>query len=133
MWKPCLKVIVKKAGQAVHVLDWLYIMTYSSKALDEVRAGEVKELKTKGCEPVLTKSRWFQLKRPEHLSDTQETKLAELLNYNLRSVRAYQLKEEFQFFWSYVSPYWADQFLDSWCTKAMISNIEPMQKVARML
>ena len=88
MWKPYLKVIAKKAGQAVHVLDRFHIMAHFSKALDEVRAGEVKELKAKGYEPVLTKSRWLLLKRPEHLTDAQESKLAELLQYNLRSVRA---------------------------------------------
>ncbi|WP_419593163.1 ISL3 family transposase, partial [Thiolapillus sp.] len=53
MWKPYLKVIAKKAGQAVHVLDRFHIMAHFSKALDEVRAGEVKELKAKGYEPVL--------------------------------------------------------------------------------
>ncbi|WP_294106478.1 transposase [Thiolapillus sp.] len=42
-------------------------------------------------------------------------------------------KEAFQFFWGYVSPYWAGQFLDRWCTKTMRSKIEPMKKVARML
>ncbi|WP_419589759.1 transposase, partial [Thiolapillus sp.] len=84
-------------------------------------------------EPVLTKSRWLLLKRPEHLTDAQESKLAELLQYNLRSVRACLLKEAFQFFWGYVSPYWAGQFLDRWCTKTMRSKIEPMKKVARML
>ncbi|MEA3643114.1 MAG: transposase [Lamprobacter sp.] len=93
----------------------------------------VKELKSKGYEPVLTKSRWLLLKRPEHLSDAQENKLAELLQYNLRSVRSYLLKEEFQLFWGYTSPYWAGQFLDKWCTKVMRSKIEPMKKVARML
>jgi len=133
MWKPYLKVIAKKASQAVHVLDRFHIMAHFSKALDEVRAAEVKELKAKGYEPVLTKSRWLLLKRPEHLTETQEAKLAELLKYNLRSVRAYLLKEEFQFFWGYVSPYWAGRFLDQWCTKTMRSKIEPMKKVARML
>ena len=133
MWKPYLKVIARKAAQAVHVLDRFHIMAHFSKALDEVRAGEVKELKAKGYEPVLTKTRWLLLRRPENLSDKQESKLAELLQYNLRSVRAYLLKEEFQFFWNYVSPYWAGQFLDKWCAKTMRSKIEPMKKVARML
>jgi transposase len=133
MWKPYLKVIAKKAGQAVHVLDRFHIMTHFSKALDEVRAAETKALKAKGYEPVLTKSRWLLLKRPENLTDKQDVRLAELLQYNLRSVRAYLLKEEFQFFWSYASPYWAGRFLDQWCTKTMRSRIAPMQKVARML
>jgi len=45
MWKPYLKVIAKKAGRAVHVLDRFHIMAHFSKAIDEVRAKEVKELK----------------------------------------------------------------------------------------
>ena len=103
------------------------------KAIDEVRADEVRELKEKGYEAVLTKTRWLLLKRPENLMDKQETRLADLLRYNLRSIRSYLLKEEFQFFWSYTSPYWAGQFLDKWCTKTMRSKIEPMKKTARML
>jgi len=133
MWKPYLKVIAKKAGQAVHVLDRFHIMAHFSKALDKVRASEVKELNANGHEPVLTKTRWLLLKRPDNLSDKQETKLAELLKCNLRSVRAYLLKEEFQLFWVYRSPDWAGRFLEQWCTKTMRSKIEPMKGVARML
>ena len=133
MWKPYLKVIAKKAGDAIHVLDRFHIMTHLGKAIDEVRAGEVKELKEKGYEPVLTKARWLLLKRPENLTEKQEIKLADLLQYNLKSMRAYLLKEEFQFFWGYISPYWAGKFMDKWCTKVMRSKIEPMKRVARML
>jgi len=133
MWKPYLKVIAKKAGHAVHILDRFHIMSHFSKALDEVRAGEVRELKEDGYEPVLTKTRWLLLKRPENLTGTQEIKLSELLQYNLKSVRGYLLKEEFQFFWNYVSPHWAGRFLDGWCTRAMRSKIDPMKRVAKML
>ena len=89
-------------------------MAKVSKAIDKVRAQEAKELKEKGYDPVLTKSRWLLLKRPENLTEKQETKLADLLQYNLKSIRSYLLKEEFQLFWSYKSPYWAGQFLDEW-------------------
>ena len=57
----------------------------------------------------------------------------DLLSYNLRTVRAYLLKEDFQFFWEYISPEWAGKFLDRWCQRAMRSQIDPMKKVARML
>jgi transposase len=133
MWKPYLKVIARKAGQAIHVLDRFHIMLHLSKAIDEVRATEARDLKAKGYEPVLTKTRWLLLKRPENLSNKQEVKLADLLRYNLKSVRSYLLKEEFQFFWTYKSPYWAGWFLDKWCAKTMRSKIEPMKKTARML
>ena len=133
MWQPYLKVVAKKASQAIHVLDRFHIMAKMSKAIDEVRASEAKQLKAKGYEPVLKNTRWLLLKRPENLTERQEPRLAELLQYNLRSVRAYLLKEDFQFFWDYVSPYWAGEFLDRWCKRTMRSRIEPMKKIARSL
>ncbi|VUX54841.1 transposase [uncultured Woeseiaceae bacterium] len=133
MWGPYLTVIAKKAASAIHVLDRFHIMAKMNKALDEVRAQESKALAAKGYEPVLKHTRWLLLKRPENLSEKQEPKLAELLQYNLRSVRAYLLKEDFQFFWDYISPYWAGQFLDRWCTRTMRSKIEPMKRMARSL
>ncbi len=133
MWKPYLKVVAKKVAHAIHVLDRFHIMSHMSKAIDKVRAEEARQLKAKGRVPVLTRTRWLLLKRPENLTGQQEVRLAELLRYNLRSVRAYLLKEDFQFFWNYVSPYWAGQFLDRWCTTTLRSRIEPMKKVARML
>jgi transposase len=133
LWKAFLKVIAKKASQAIHVLDRYHIMAQMNKAIDAVRAQEVKRLKRQGKEPVLKHARWCLLKRPENLTEPQATKLAELLHCNLRSVRAYLLREEFQRFWEYRSPYWAGRFLREWCKQAMRSRLEPMKKVARML
>ena len=133
MWKAYLKVVARKAGQAIHVLDRFHVAMYMNKAIDEVRAQEIRALKAKGLAPVLTHSRWCLLKRPENLTANQEIKLADLLRYNLKAVRSYLLKEDFQFFWGYISPFWAGEFLDRWCRRAVRSRIEPMQKVARKL
>lgn len=88
MWKPYLKVIAKKARQATPVLDRFHIMAHLSKAIDEVRAQEVRELKAQGEEPVLTKTRWLLLKRPERLNERQASRLSELLRHNLKTVRS---------------------------------------------
>jgi transposase len=133
MWKPYLTVIARKIPQAIHVLDRFHIVAHLNKAVDEVRAGEAKEMKRKGLEPLLHHSRWCLLKRPSNLTQKQEDKLESLLPYNLRTVKAYLMKEEFQQFWEYVSPHWAGVFLDAWCRRAMYSKIEPVKKVARML
>ena len=133
MWQPYLEVIAKQAAQAIHVLDRFHIMQKLGKAIDEVRAGEARQMKTDGYEPVLKHSRWCLLKRPENLTDKQTVKLSELLKYNLKSVRAYLLKEDFQRLWEYTSPTWAGKFLDQWCTRTMRSKIDPMKKVARTL
>jgi len=133
MWKPYLDVVAKRAGQAVHVLDRFHIMAKMSEAIDHVRAKEVKQLKAKGKQPLLTATRWCLLKRPENLTEAQEIKLKELLTCNLKTVRTYLLKEDFQFFWTYRSPAWAGKFLDAWCRRAMRSRLPPMKKVAKML
>jgi len=133
MWRPYLRIVADVAGQALHVLDRFHVMTHVSKAIDQVRAREAKDLKAAGQEPVLTGSRWCLLKRPEHLTDKQTVKLRELLALNLRTVRAYLLKEDLQRFWSYASAYWAGLFLDEWCKRTMRSKLVPMKKVARML
>ena len=82
---------------------------------------------------ILTHARWCLLKRPEHLTENQAIKLKDLLSNNLKSLRAYLLKEEFQLFWEYVSPAWAEKFMDQWCRKVMRSRLEPMKKIARMI
>jgi transposase len=133
MWRPYLNVIAERIGHAVHVLDRFHIMKKMNEAIDEVRRAEARQLKEDGYEPVLKHSRWCLLKRPENLSDDQTTKLAELLRYNLRSVRAHLLREDFQRFWEYTSPHWAGRFLDQWCTRTMRSKLDPMKKVARSL
>ena len=133
MWQAYLKVIAKKAPQAIHVLDRFHVMQKLSRAIDQVRAAEVKQLKADGYEEVLKGGRWLLLKRPDNLSDQQAVKLSTLLEYNLNSVRAYLMKEDFQQFWTYTYPGWAGRFLDAWCTRAMRSKIDPMKKVAKTL
>ena len=104
-----------------------------NKALDEVRAEETRRMKREGRDPVLKKSRWLLLKRSENLDDEQHFRLRDLLRYNLKTVRAYLLKEAFQQLWDYNSPAWAGKFLDEWCRQTMRSRIEPMKKIARSL
>ncbi len=133
MWKPYLKVIAKKVGQAIHILDRFHIMAHMNKAIDKVRAQEAAKMKEQGLEPVLKGSRWLFLKRTWNLTTRQVEKLAVIVQYNLQTVRGYLMKEEFQFFWEYQSAYWAGRFLDQWCTRTMRSRLGPMKDVAKML
>jgi len=133
MWRAYLKVIAERASQAVHILDRFHIVSQLSKAIDEVRAGEARQMKQDGYEPLLTNTRWLLLKNPENLTESQAVKLKDLLQYNLKSVRSYLLKEDFQQLLSYTSSYWAGRFIDQWCTRAMRSKIAPMKKVAKQI
>ncbi len=113
MWRQYLNVIAEQIPAALHVLDRFHIMRNMNMALDEVRRGEVSQLRRDGYEPILTKARWCLLKRPENLTDHQEVSFKEILQYNLKSVRAHLLREDFQRFWEYTSPEWAMKFLDA--------------------
>lgn len=133
MWRPYLKVIAKKASQAIHILDRFHIVARLNKALDEVRAAEAKQLARQGYEPLLKRSRWCFLKREENLNETQRAKLADLVQYSLKTVRAYLLKQSFQVLWEYTSPSWAGRFLDAWVSRVMRSRLEPIKTVARSI
>jgi transposase len=128
MWQPYLAVIVDRVGQAIHVLDRFHIAKKLGEAVDEIRAAEAKDMARKGFEAVLKHSRWCFLKREENLTKEQGLKLKDVLQYDLRTVRAYLLKQSFDHFWSYKSAWWAGWFLDKWCLRAMRSRLEPMKK-----
>ena len=133
MWKPYLGVIREKCSQALNILDRFHIVAKVNQAVDDVRSAEARRMKGDGYEPVLVKSRWCLLKRPENLTVKQKLKLKDLVRYNLQSVRAYLLKEDFQQLWNYQSTAWAAKFLDQWCSQVMRSKIEPMKKVAKTI
>jgi transposase len=133
MWKAFLKVIKKKAPGAIHILDRYHIMAMINKAIDKIRTGETKRLKSDGHEPVLKHSRWIWLKRVWNLTNNQNVKLRQLLKYNLQTVRAYLLKEDFHRFWEYRSGGWAKKYFRNWCTRVMRSKLEPLKKVVGTL
>jgi len=133
MWQPYLNVVAEQLKDAVHVLDRFHIMKKMGEAIDKVRRGEVRRREEDGYEPVLKHSRWCLLKRPENRTEKETVKLAELLRYNLQSVRSHLSREEFQRFWEYASPVWAGKFLDQWCVRTMRSKIEPMKDVVDSL
>jgi len=133
MWKAYLNVLEKVCTNALNILDRFHVKGHLTDAVNDVRKMDVAKLKKEGREPVLTKSKYIFLKNPESLTDEQATKMSELLGYNLRVVRAYLMKEDFEQFWEYKTAYWAGRFLDAWCVRAMRSKMEPMKKFVRTI
>ncbi len=133
MWAAYLKVIAKKAPQALNILDRFHIMRKFNEAIDEIRRSEVKQFKADGEHNILERKRWLLLKRPENLSQKQTASLGELLKLNLRSIKAYLLREDFQRFWEYQRIDFAEKFLENWITRTLQTDLNEMKKVARML
>jgi len=135
MWKPYLAVIAAQASHALHVLDRFHITSHLNQAVDQVRRAESTRLRTQGKAAAqrLKHMRWSLLRRGSRVRGRARQKLKALLASKLATARAWELKETFSYFWKYKSPIWADAFLEYWCSRAMRSRLEPMQKVARML
>jgi len=131
MWQPYLKVIAKKLPGALHILDRFHIVANANKAIDEIRAAEAKQMKAEGYEPVLHRSRWCLLKRKPNLTKKQRVRLKDLLQYQLKTTRAYLKVQALHLLWEYVSPTWAGKHLDAWCRDVMRSRLEPLKRVAR--
>ena len=127
MWQPYIRIIERLCPNALHILDPFHIISSIQKAVDEVRATEAKSLMAKGVD-ILKNTRWLILKKPEDLKEEASVKLKELTKINMKTVRAYLLKEEFRQFWDYTYAACAEKFLNSWCNKVMRSKIEPLKK-----
>ena len=118
MWKQYLNVIERRCPNALNILDSVlsetnnkaqYVKSHLTKAVDETRKLDVAKLKSQRKEKVLTRSKYIFLKNPENLTEKQAVKLDELLRCNLRVIRAYLMKEDFERFWSYKSWYFAER------------------------
>ena len=133
MWAPYLKVIAKKAPQALNILDRFHIVRKFNVAIDEIRRGEANQFKLNKQVNVLERGRWLLLKKPENLSEKQTARLGDLMQLNLASIKGYLMREDFQQFWDYQRPDFAGKFLDNWVTRTLQTDLEPMKKVARML
>lgn len=133
MWKAFLSVVRKRCSIVLHVLDRFHVAQLLSKAVDTVRRDEVRSLRAAGRQVVLTKTRWLLLKKPKNLTRNERVRLRDLVTVNLRAVRAYLLKEQFQHFWTYTSVDGGRRFLARWTTMAMRSRLPPFKKFARTL
>jgi len=102
-----------------------------NKAVDDVRRAETKRLHQEGYEDALKHTKYCFLKNEENLTDKQKLRLEDVLQLDLKSVRAYLLKQSFQLFWQYNAPYWARWYLQKWCTRAMRSKLDPVKKFVK--
>ncbi|MEI3004111.1 MAG: transposase [Victivallales bacterium] len=116
-----IQIIAKHLPQAIMVLTALISGNFG-RLFYKNWSEEAKRLRQAKQPPLLSKTRWCFLKRRENLTEKKGFKLNELLKMNLRTVKAYLLREQFQKLWEYRSPGWAGKFLEQWCHAAIFSR-----------
>ncbi|WP_430450685.1 ISL3 family transposase [Rhodopirellula europaea] len=132
MWQAFMTSAEKNAPNAEIVHDKFHVSKYLGDAVDKVRRQEHRELKAEGDER-LTGLRQMLLYNEENLNEDQQIDLQILQKSDLRTGRAWALKENFRHFWDSADEAAGKRFFDGWYGWAMRSRLEPIKKVARML
>jgi transposase len=133
MWRPYLDVIAERIPHALNILDRFHLVAKLGFAVDQVRRQEIARLRQRGLDAVLAKTRWIWLKKPRNLKRKQRQQRDSLLAMNLRTVRAYLFRLDFEHVWTYRLPTRAGTFLDQWCRRVMRSRLEPLKQVAKSI
>lgn len=132
MWTPYLNSTSKHAPQAAIVHDKFHVSKHLNEAVDQVRRQEHKRLKKEGDER-LTGSRQLWLFNPQNLTDAAAERFEPLKQMQLKTARAWAIKEQFRWFWTYFHSGYARQFFDRWYGWASRSRLRPMIQKAKML
>jgi transposase len=132
MWQPYVDILEEKLPNATLVFDKFHLIRHLNDAVDAVRRQEAGELKKEHPE-ILKRTRYIWLKNPENLTDPQKARLGYLERLNLRTNRAYLLKEAFRELWHYRRRGWAERFLKKWFWWATHSRLKPMRDFAWLL
>lgn len=132
MWQPFLNAIAKNASEAAIVHDKFHVSKHLNEALDQVRRAENKTLRQEGDE-TLKGTRQLWLYNEPNLTDDAAARFEFLKESELKTARAWAIKEHFRWFWTYHHPGYARQFFDKWYGWASRSRLKPIIKTARML
>ena len=129
------QVVGRRAPEAVVCLDSFHVVSWATKALDEVRRAEWNHLRRNGTAAgarELKGMRWLLLRNWENLTPTQKATIRQLSQANTRSFRAWQLKEELREILSLPLAK-AKAALESWLYYASRSKLEPFVRLARTI
>jgi len=132
MWAPYVDVVKLRASGATLVFDRFHVVAKLLLAVDKVRTAEAKAMHSR-YPKVLAHTRYIFLKNPENLTEWERIKLRDLERWNLRTVRAYLLKELFNRLWSYKRKAFARRFLERWFWWATHSRLKPLRDFAWMM
>ena len=132
MWSAFLKSIRANAPSAEIVHDRFHVSKYLNEAVDKVRRQEHKKLKKEGESP-LTGSKQLWLFNPDNFSESQSLRFADLKELELKTSRAWAIKEHFRWFWDYTYAKNAEKHFRKWYGWATRSRLKPIISVAKTL
>jgi transposase len=134
MWEPFIlsvKANVPKAESKI-VFDKFHIVQHMTNAVDLVRRSENRALREVGDDS-LVGSKYLWLYGHENLPEKHRERFDGLHALNLKTGRAWALKESLRTLWDNRNQSWARNHWGSWNSWATRSKLKPVIAVARMV
>ena len=134
MWEPFANSVRARLDNANDkiVFDRFHVMGYLNKAVDSVRKQENRALVGQG-DKTLSGSKYLWLYGAENLPSKHEGRFAALRDSDLKTGRAWAIKESLRHFWEYVQRGWALRHWNKWYFWATHSRLAPIIDAARTL
>lgn len=134
MWDPYVDSVREHLAESEKkiVFDKFHIAKHLGEAVDRVRRREHKALKAEGDDR-LTGTKYDWLRNPATMEDSQRREFAQLKHSELKTARAWALKETAMAFFNYVYERPARKHFRWWYDWAVRSRLQPMKEVAAML
>jgi transposase len=134
MWEPYIQATKESVPLAAEkiVFDRFHVMQHVTKAVDAVRKEEHRELLAQD-DQTLKQTKYLWLTSEENLSEKRREQFAQLKSQNLRTGRAWAIKECLRELWSYRRRAWGRKFFRHWYAWATRSRLEPMRRAAQTL
>jgi transposase len=134
MWPAYIDACLDSVPQAQDkmVFDRFHIMRHVLEAVDTVRKREHKALSEQG-DSTLAKSKYLWLYNEENLPERSREHFEAIKSSELKTARAWALKEALRQLWNYQSLGWAKRFWQRWYFWATHSRLEPMITVAKRI
>ena len=134
MWPPYINACRRDVSDADQkmVFDRFHIMRHVVDAVDKVRKREHKALLEAG-DTTLTKSKYLWLYSAENVPEKSRERFAELKGANLKTARAWALKESLRELWDCRHEREATEFWKRWYFWATHSRLPPMIAAAKMV
>jgi transposase len=134
MWEPyanSVRSFLTDADDKI-VFDRFHLMGYLGKAVDTVRKQENRALIAEG-DKSLAGSKYLWLYSAENLPRRHRGRFAALRDADLKTSRAWAIKESMRHFWEYKRRAWAQRHWKRWYFWATHSRLEPVIEAARTL
>lgn len=134
MWEPYINSAREHLADADEkiVFDRFHIMKYLTTAVDTVRKAENRALAAAG-DKSLAGSKYLWLYSAENLPERHRARFTALRAADLKTGRAWAIKESLRHFWAYRMRGWGLRHWRSWYFWATHSRLQPVIDAARTL